>query len=465
MRASSLLTRWRVRSLRFRILAVTAAAASVALAVALGAYEKTLEAVVGNTTTTAVTEQANQIASIIVATKEPATTLRSVPARGSVLQLLAGDGRVLSYNDVAAANRPLADLHPAPGQAVSTRVDGIPTNEHEAYVVVGRGLGTASQGGSGGPGEAGTTLLVATPLQTESLLIEGATTALGVLALLLLAGLLWLINRVLSSALGRVERIRASVSDIGATRSPVRVPVPPGGDEITHLAQTMNDMLDRLQRADAAQRAFVSNASHELRSPLTAIRVISESSPAGIDAAGTAVVGAEALRMQRLVDDLLTLAKADDQGIALQHTDVDLDDLLIEEVRHLRATSSLTVVGEIHAARVSGDPVRLAQVVRNLVDNAARHARSTVRMACGPGPEGVVAVTVDNDGDVVPADLREAIFDRFIRLQESRDRDTGGSGLGLSIVRALAEAHGGTVSAGVAPDGWCRFEVRLPEPA
>ena len=462
MTTSFLLTRWRVRSLRFRILAVTAAAASVALVVALGAYEKTLEAVVGNTTTTAVTEQANQIASIIVAAKEPASTLRSVPARGSVLQLLGSDGRVLSYNDVAAADRPLADLHPAPGQVVSTRVDGIPTNEHEAYVVVGRGLATGSEGG---PGGGGATLLVATPLQTESLLIEGATTALGVLALLLLAGLLWLIDRVLGSALGRVERIRASVSEIGATRSPVRVPVPPGGDEITHLAQTMNDMLDRLQRADAAQRAFVSNASHELRSPLTAIRVISESSPSGIDAAGTAVVGAEALRMQRLVDDLLTLAKADDQGIALQHKDVDLDDVLIGEIRHLRATSSLTVVGDIHAARVSGDPNRLAQVVRNLVDNAVRHARSTIRLACGPGPDATVVVTVDNDGDVVPPDLREAIFDRFIRLQDSRDRDTGGSGLGLSIVRALVEAHSGSVSAGVAPDGWCRFEVRLPQPA
>ncbi|GAA2479495.1 HAMP domain-containing sensor histidine kinase [Terrabacter carboxydivorans] len=462
MTASSLLTRWRVRSLRFRILAVTAAAASVALVVALGAYEKTLEAVVGNTTTTAVTEQANQIASIIVAAKEPASTLRSVPARGSVLQLLGSDGRVLSYNDVAAANQPLADLHPAPGQVVSTRVDGIPTNEHEAYVVVGRGLGTGSEGA---PVGTGTTLLVATPLQTESLLIEGATTALGVLALLLLAGLLWLINRVLSSALGRVERIRASVSEIGATRSPVRVPVPPGGDEITLLAQTMNEMLDRLQRADAAQRAFVSNASHELRSPLTAIRVISESSPHGIDAAGTAVVSGEALRMQRLVEDLLTLAKADDQGIVLQHKDVDLDDLLIEEIRHLRATSALTVTGDIHAARVSGDPDRLAQVVRNLVDNASRHARSSIRLECGPGPDASVVVTVDNDGDVVPADRREAIFDRFIRLQESRDRDTGGSGLGLSIVKALAEAHGGSVRTDVAPDGWCRFEVRLPAPA
>jgi len=118
-----------------------------------------------------------------------------------------------------------------------------------------------------------------------------------VFALLLLVGLLWLINQVLRSALGRVERIRSSVAEIRATHSLVSVPVPAGDDEITHLAETMNDMLGRLHRADAAQRAFVSDASHELRSPLTAIRMISETSPAGIDAAGTVVVGIETSRL------------------------------------------------------------------------------------------------------------------------------------------------------------------------
>ncbi len=460
MPVTSVLSRWRVRSLRFRILAVTAAAASVALVVALAAYEMTLEAVVSNTTTSAVTEQANQIASIVVAGKEPATTLREVPARGSVLQLVGRDGNVLSYNDVAAARRPLADLRPAPGQVLSTRVDGLPTDENVSYVVVARGLG-----GTGAPGDAaaaGTTLFVATPLQTESSLIQGATTALGVLALVLLAGLLWLINRVLSSALSRVERIRSSVAEIRASGSAVRVPEPTGDDEITHLAQTMNEMLDRLRQADAAQRAFVSNASHELRSPLTAIRMISETSRDGIDRAGTAVVTTEALRMQSLVEDLLTLAKADDQGIVLQHKDVDLDHLLIDEIHRLEATTALTVTGDIRAARTIGDPDRLAQVVRNLVDNAARHARTSVRLSCGPGPAGTVVLTVDNDGDVVPVAQREAIFDRFTRLQDSRDRDSGGSGLGLAIVNALAQAHGGTVITGAALDGWCRFEVRLP---
>lgn len=445
---------WRVRSLRFRILAATAAAATGALLLALLAYALTLQAVLDNTATASATDQANQIAAIVTAA-DPAAALRDIPAQGSILQLVDQSGSVISYNDTAAARRPLAQLSPGAGQVLSTRVDGVPGDEYDPYIVVARGI--PAQGGSGPA-----VLLVATALQNETRLIGAATLALGVFALLLLVSLLWLINQVLRSALGRVERIRSSVAEIRATHSQASVPVPAGDDEITHLAETMNDMLGRLHRADAAQRAFVSDASHELRSPLTAIRMISETSPAGIDAAGTVVVGIETARLQRLVEDLLTLAKADDQGITVRQQDVDLDDLLIEEVHRIQATTTLGVAGEISAARTVGDPARLRQVVRNLVDNATRHARTGVRLGCHQVAEETAAVlTVDNDGQVVPPELREVIFDRFTRLQPSRDRDSGGSGLGLAIVRAVVEAHGGAVRATQAPDGWCRFEVRL----
>lgn len=455
MKTRSPLQPWRVRSLRFRILAATAAAATGALVLALLAYALTLQAVLDNTATASATDQANQIASIVTA-GDPAAALRDIPAQGSILQLVDQSGSVISYNDTGASRRPLAQLSPGAGQVLSTRVNGVPGDEHDPYIVVARGI--PAQGGSGPA-----VLLVATALQNETRLIAAATLALGVFALLLLVGLLWLINQVLRSALGRVERIRSSVAEIRATHSQASVPVPAGDDEITHLAETMNDMLGRLHRADAAQRAFVSDASHELRSPLTAIRMISETSPAGIDAAGTVVVGIETTRLQGLVEDLLTLAKADDQGIPLRHQDVDLDDLLIEEVHRIKATTTLHVAGEISAARTVGDPARLRQVVRNLVDNATRHARTSVRLGCHQVAEEVaVVVTVDNDGQVVPPERREMIFDRFTRLQPSRDRDSGGSGLGLAIVRAVVEAHGGTVRATQAPDGWCRFEVRLP---
>lgn len=448
--------RWRRSSLRFRILAATATASSVALILALVAFSVTVHVVLDNATIAAASDQASQVVSSITEDENPAAALRDVPAQGAILQLLNTKGAVLSYSDRSARTHPLADLHPGPGQTSTTRVGGIPTDENEPYVVVAEGL----------PAERDTSamvLMVAVPLQTQTTLIRVGTLALGVLALLLLAGLLWLINRVLCSALGRVEQIRASVTAIHAARSEVRVPVPAGGDEITHLAQTMNDMLDRLHRADSTQRAFVSDASHELRSPLTAIRVISETSPRGIDEAGTQVISDEVLRMQHLVDDMLTLANADDRGMSLEAVEVDLDDLLIAEVQRMRASSSLLAIGDITAARVEGDRSRLAQALRNLVDNAMRHARTSVRLGCR-AEGGRVIVTVDNDGDVIPADRRDRIFDRFTRLQQARDRDSGGSGLGLAIVHAIVQAHDGTVRAAEAPDGWCRFEVTLPEP-
>lgn len=451
---ASFRSQWQLRSLRFRILAATAAVATLALALALGAYGVTLQAILDRTTTVAATDQANQIATLIAdAPTDPAVLLRQVPAEGSILQLLDDTGQVVASNDTEAEGAALTDLRPAVGEVASTSLDELPAGDDDPHVVVVRGLEPQ-------PGMAGRWLVVATPLQDEVALIQAATLALGALALILLAGLLVLMNRVLTTALGRVEQIRSSVARIRESRSEVRIPVPPGDDEITHLAQTMNDMLDRLHRVDAAQRAFISDASHELRSPITAIRMISETSPQGIDARGSSVVGVEATRMQRLVDDLLTLAKADDHGLVVRAVPVDLDDVLTDEIHRLRATTTLQIDDEIAEARVLADPDRLAQVVRNLADNAARHARTGVRL--GSRVEGAQAViTVDNDGDVVPEDRREAIFDRFTRLQDARDRDSGGSGLGLAIVAALTRAQGGTVVATEAPDGWCRFEVRL----
>ena len=121
----------------------------------------------------------------------------------------------------------------------------------------------------------------------------------------------------------------------------------------------------------------------------------------------------------------------------------------------------MDVEANIAAARVLGDPIRLEQMVRNLVDNAVRH--TTGRVALSVGTEsGQVVVRVDNDGPPIPEDDRDSVFERFTRLQESRHRDTGGSGLGLAIVRTVAEAHGGTAITTQTSEGSCRFEVRLP---
>jgi signal transduction histidine kinase len=269
-------------------------------------------------------------------------------------------------------------------------------------------------------------------------------------------------------ALGPVERIRKRVQGIGAGDLSERVPVPPTQDEIAKLAATMNEMLDRLQTGQATQRRFVADASHELRSPLatlTAALEVAEADPTGQAWQELSqMMGAETARMGRLVEDLLLLAKADDSGLRMQRTDVDLDDLVEAEVQRLRGSApGLTVVGDVRPVRISGDPARLSQLIRNLVDNAARAAHSTVRLTAAAA-DGTAVLTVEDDGDGIPEADRVRVFERFVRLDTSRARASGGSGLGLSIVLEIVKAHHGTVTLSAAAGGGTTATVILPLP-
>ena len=171
-------------------------------------------------------------------------------------------------------------------------------------------------------------------------------------------------------------------------------------------------------------------------------------------------VSDEGLRLQGIVESLLLLARLDEGG-GTHHEAIDLDDLALGEVRRLRARGVDIDGTGIRAARVTGDPRLLGQLLRNLADNAARH--SADRMAISVIPQdGWVFVTVEDDGAGVPPDEREHIFERFVRLDEARSRDAGGSGLGLAIVRGIAVASGGTASVDDSRWGGARFVVTLP---
>jgi signal transduction histidine kinase len=229
----------------------------------------------------------------------------------------------------------------------------------------------------------------------------------------------------------------------------------------------MNRMLDRLQRAQARQRRFVSDASHELRSPVTAIRQHAEVALAHPDRATTTelagTVLVEDLRIQRLVEDLLVLTGADEHALAPRRRPVDLDDLVFEEARRLRDAADLRInTGEVSAARVHGDPSGLRRVLRNLGDNAAQHASTHVKFALDERTD-VAVLAVDDDGPGIPVADRERVFERFVRLDDARARDDGGSGLGLAIVAELVGAHGGTVAVASSPLGGARIEVTLPQ--
>lgn len=373
----------------------------------------------------------------------------------SIVQILDANGTVLRASTDDVAGTPMSGDRPDEGDYATSEVD------------------LDIQHGAGGEWKVVT---AATAVDDDTYYVQAAVPisaqrdTVRTVAIFLLAGTPMLLGAVavavwmlVGRALRSVEQIRATVADIDAHRLSERVDVPPTHDEIAALASTMNTMLDRLQAADQAQRAFVSDASHELRSPLATISTAGElavtADPAR-QAELLTTMNAEIARLRGLVENLMTLARADAADLATS-VDVDLDDLVAAEARRLRLTGQVTVLTEFSPVRVVGDGQRLAQAVRNLVDNAARHATSTVRLTL-TGDTEHAQIWVDNDGPVVPRAQREHIFDRFTRLDEARTRDAGGSGLGLAITRAAVRAHGGTAAVVDAPDGWCRFEIRLP---
>jgi signal transduction histidine kinase len=260
--------------------------------------------------------------------------------------------------------------------------------------------------------------------------------------------------------------MRREVDDVSASRLDRRLAETGDADEIGRLAVTLNSMLDRLDESQTAQKRFISDASHELRSPLASLRQFAEVAQAHPDrvTAGelSDAILDEGARLERLVDGMLTLARSDEHGLVVVPRAVDLDDLVLAEVKRLRVSTALTVdASGVGAARIAGDAPLLAGLVRNLVDNAARHADTLVGISLTETADGVV-FAVDDDGDGIPAEQRERVFDRFVRLDDARGRESGGSGLGLSIVREIAVAHGGRVAALQSSLGGARVEVRIP---
>ena len=315
-------------------------------------------------------------------------------------------------------------------------------------------------------------VVAARSLEEASAASSASLVTLGVaipVALLVLGVTTWL---VVGRALLPVESMRREVDTVTAQSLSHRLPDPGGGDEIARLARTLNGMLDRLDSSATAQRRFVGDASHELKTPLATIRQHAEVAllhPGSIDGAALAgtVLGEEA-RLTALVQGLLVLARADEGALGVTRRPVDLDDLVVSETARLRGVArpdgrgSLAVdATAVGPARVDGDEGLLGQVVHNLVANAARHADTRVAVALDER-DGRAVLTVDDDGAGVAEADRERVFERFVRLDEARARDSGGSGLGLAIVREIVRVHGGSVSITTSPLGGARFVVDLP---
>lgn len=453
---------WWERSFRRRILTATVGGGLVALLLGVMIFGIALYRIFTVSAQASAKNQAREVASALSVQARPDLNAVLWQARqgNAVLQVLTTDRRVVaSVGHAAEPSQSILTIAqlPAAGEVVADpSAHTLGGDLDMPYTIIARGVQTPRSGEL--------IVVVAQPMALELRTVRYTIVLLAAGGLLLLALLLGYLFTVLNRALGRVEHIRSEVAEIKDTRSGARVEMPRGDDEFNRLARTMNDMLDRLDQADGVQRRFVSNASHELRSPLATVRALVETNPGGMDAQTTRLVGVETIRMQKLVDDLLTLARFDDSGVLLHPVDVDVDELLLDEVRRVRSMGGpATITAQVQPIRIRGDVDRLTQAVRNLVDNALRHCEHAVRLSCRMEP-GEAVIDVDNDGVPVPESLRASVFERFTRLDDARARDSGGSGLGLAIVRAMVEAHGGTVSTGENLEGWCRFELRIPMP-
>ncbi|MGI5205031.1 sensor histidine kinase [Spirillospora sp. CA-108201] len=262
--------------------------------------------------------------------------------------------------------------------------------------------------------------------------------------------------------LAPVEAIRAELAEITALRSGRRVTVPESRDEIRRLAEAANATLDRLDGALERQRSFTSDASHDLRSPIAAARAQIEEAllfPDDVEWPSTARNVLQSLeRLQAIVTDLLQLARLD--AAAWQEVEtIDLSALVtIEVARSVRTKRIVPHLQE--GVTVRGDRLRLVRLLTNLLDNAERHAESRVDITVGREGDTAVLEVVD-DGVGVAEQDRDLVFQRFARLDDSRARDPGGTGLGLPIAREIARLHGGTLTIEDSERG-ARFVLRIP---
>lgn len=261
-----------------------------------------------------------------------------------------------------------------------------------------------------------------------------------------------------------------------AARHPTGLPPAPiaGHDEIAALAAALEEQSQRRERAEAQRKAMVDDIAHELRTPLSNIRSWLEATQDGLadpgkDPALTAALLAEAVQLQRIIDDLQDLAAADAGTLRLHRRPLDAADLVHQSVTAHRgsaeAAGSRLVVHVERPCPVDADPGRITQALGNLISNAVRHTPAggtvTVTAARRPGPRATVELQVRDTGPGIAADDLPHVFDRFWRADPSRTRDTGGSGLGLAIVKHLVEAHGGTVQAASDASG-ATFTIHLP---
>lgn len=366
-------------------------------------------------------------------------------------------GDVVAASSNIAGQAPLALATPPVGEVTVHDIADLPLAEDEG----GFRVAVASTVTPQGP----TTVYVAGSLEdVHDTIADAIVIAAGGLPLVIvaLALAMWLI---VGRTLEPVDRIRREADAIGGQDLHRRVPEPDRDDEIGRLARTLNAMLARVEGSAVQQRRFVADAAHELRSPIASLRAQLETAPEVQSPLGwrqrTASLLDETLRMQRLTEQLLLLARLD-AAEALRRRPVDLDDIVVTVAGRLRGDPGVALdVSQVRPVQVAGDAILLEQLATNLVENAIRHAHKQVRVRVGHAG-GQVFVEVEDDGAGIPVDRRGEVLRPFTRLDDARDRDSGGAGLGLAIAADIARAHGGLIEIGESALGGARVGARIP---
>jgi signal transduction histidine kinase len=431
-------------SLRARLMGV--GVTGVALALALGSV--VLYAVLTITVNGAVDDGAFASARAVAAMVDDNTLPDPLPVSGSqVMQVVDGSGAVVRASVSADRLTPLLRspelVKALAGERIS--VPGARAGLTGTLRVIAVRAGSASDPSS---------IIVAVPVneieQSQRVLRNTLLVTYPPLVVIM-ALIAW---RVIGWTLRPVEMLRSGAARISGSDQDERLVVPESADEIRALAVTLNDMLDRLAAARGRQRAFVADSAHELRSPLASMRTqleVAQRLGEGGELATDLLT--DVTRLAALVEDLLLLARAgSDTRPPSMRESLDVRALLVATAsRYADARVPVSVTGG-PAVHASANAAELARVVANLVDNAVRHARSSVVLAVR-AEGGRAVVTVVDDGPGIPAGERERVFERFARLDDARDRDAGGTGLGLAIVRELLRRSDGSISLQDNPDG------------
>lgn len=441
--------RWTLRS---RLTAASALAIAAGIALASFALVWRLQTGLTDTLKSTVTQSASNVAAALTAGKLPAALTTSTDA--SVIQIVDHTGRVLAASANVDGEPPLFTW-PQPIDRLTVReVSGVPLGGEGDYLVAATRAPAASAGT--------VTVFAGTPLAPVQASVRELTAELLLAAPILVAALAALAWLLVGRALRPVEDLRRQAALLSGTDLHRRLLTAPGSDELGRLAGTFNDLLSRIEAATDRQRRFVADAAHELRSPIAALAAqleIDQRHPHLSDrAAARADMSADVARLARLVEDLLTLARLDARA-PRRRKPVDLDDLLRTEARRVDAGLAVDC-SEVSPARVFGDPDALQRVVRNLLENAARYARGTITVS-SKASETQATITIADDGPGIAEADRQRVFDRFTRLDDARDREHGGAGLGLAIARDVVHAHGGEIYIEDNEPG-ARFTATLP---